>query len=213
MKYPIVALIAAFAFSQAYAEPMTANQGLDKIKSNLEAARKNKTEYNRNLELVNANINEIKKAKDAVLKQKKNVSGELVKNNDSVNKISVQEREINLLILKEKEKMAQESKQLTLLEGLVTQVKRNQEQRQQILLDYQQQLAVAQSRKAEWKEREGILRSQEAKTTESLRSIASDETSWGVKKQKYDKETKTWTAEAGKQQKTHDSYQGLANGN
>ncbi len=56
------------------------------------------------------------------------------------------------------------------------------------------------------------MKGQEAKANENLRSIASDENSWLAKKQKYEKESKQWTAEASKQQKIHDSYHGMTQG-
>ena len=213
MKKQAVLLIAALTLSQiTFAEPMTAGKGLEKIKTNLATAKKNSDEYNRNLELVRANMNEIKKTKDAVSLQKKNVSFELVKNSEGMNKISAQEREINSLMAKEKEKLNAEAKQLQQLETLTAQIKSNQEQRNMIIADYQSQLATAQARKAEWKDRESALKGQEAKASENLRSIANDESSWNVKKQKYEKESRVWTAEANKQQKIHDSYHGMAQG-
>lgn len=212
MKTTILALLLTLSFAAAQAEPLTAQKGLDKIKSNLENAKKNKDEFEKNLELVNTNMNEIKKTKDAIQAQKKNVSYELVKNTESMSKIASQEREINTLIAKEREKFGVETKQLEQLQGLADQIKKNQEQRNMILADYQSQLSIALTRKTEWKDRETQLRNQESKATESLRGIASDESGWSVKKQKYEKESKRWSAEAQKQQKIHDSYQGLAEG-
>lgn len=214
MKNQAVLLIAvittAFTFQFANAEPMTAAKGLEKIKTNLATAKKNSEEYNRNLEVVKANMNEIKRTKEALTLQKKNVSTELVKNTESMNKISAQEREINGLVAKEKEKLNTESKQLQQLESLVAQIKVNQQQRNEIIANYQTQLGAAQARKTEWKDRENALKNQEAKASENLRTIASDENSWNGKKQKFEKESRLWTAEAQKQQKIHDSYHGMA---
>lgn len=207
-----VVVIITMTCTAAMAEPLTAAKGLEKIKTNLDAAKNNRDEYDRNLNTVNINMNEIKKSKDAIQRQKSAINSELAKNSESVAKIATQEKEINNLIAKEREKLTQEQKQMDQLQSLMDQIKKNQEIRNQVLADYQTQLAVAQARKAEWKERENQLKQQEAKTTESLRGIASDESNWIGKKQKFEKEKGRWTAEAQKHQKIHDSYQGLSEG-
>ena len=67
----------------AHAEPITAANGLDKIKTNVENSKANQKEYDRNLKVVNKNLNEVSKAKTTYLKQKETVSTEIVKNNES----------------------------------------------------------------------------------------------------------------------------------
>ena len=61
-------LTLAFSAKQAQAENYSAQQGLDKIKSNLENSKANQKEYERNLDIVNKNIGEVSKAKSSVLK-------------------------------------------------------------------------------------------------------------------------------------------------
>jgi chromosome segregation ATPase len=205
-------LIAALSFSQAHAEALSASEGLAKLKTNAENSAKNKAEYDKNLEVVNSNVNEIKKTKEATLNQKKNISTELVKNSDSIKKLTGQEKEISVLIEKEKEKMSTEEKQMQQLQALVEQVKKNQAERTQIIADYQAQLNSTVARRNEWKDRENKLKTQENQMSESLRNIATEENTWLGKKATYEKEQKRWTAEAGKQRKIHDTFQGLAEG-
>jgi chromosome segregation ATPase len=204
-------LTLAFSAKQAQAENYSAQQGLDKIKSNLENSKANQKEYERNLDIVNKNIGEVSKAKSSVLKQKDSVSGEIVKNNESLKKVLVQERDINFLIAQEQEKKVAEQKQIEQLEKLLQQLKQNQVQRDAILADYQNQLKSNSEEKKAWKDREGELRAQEAKTINSLRGLASEEATWNNKKKGYEGEAKRWSAEADKQQKIQDTYQGLAN--
>jgi predicted nucleic acid-binding Zn-ribbon protein len=205
----ILALVLASSFASA--EPVTAQQGLEKIKTNLENSKENKKEYEKNLGIVSKNVNEIVKAKTAVMKQKEVVSGEILQNNESLKKVLVQERDINVLISQEKEKMATEAKQLEQFEKMMTQVKQNQVWREAIIADYQNQLKMTTDEKKAWKDRETELRTQESKTIQSLRGLASEENNWTNKKKGYIGETKRWSAEADKQQKIHDTYQGLAN--
>lgn len=191
------------------AEPYKSTEGFDKIKSNVENSKLNKTEYDKNLIVVNNNISEVTKAKTTVLKQKEGVSTEIVQNNESLKKVILQEREISQLISTEKEKLAVETKQLEQLEKLTAQIKQNQEQRNALIADYQSQLGINAEEKKSWKGRESELRAQEGKTIQALRGLASDETNWKNKQKGYEIESKRWSAESEKQQKIFDTYQGL----
>lgn len=194
----------------ANAETVTASQGLDKIKTNVENSKANEKEYDRNLKVVNKNLTEVTKAKTTYLKQKDNVSGEILKNNDSLKKVLVQERDINVLLNQEKEKLQTEAKQLEQLEKMTAQIKMNQVQRESLIAEYQNQLRMTTDEKKAWKDREAELRSQESKTIQAVRTIASEESTWSNKKKGYEGEMKRWSAEAEKQQKIQDTYQGLA---
>ncbi len=196
--------------SLAQAENVTAAQGLDKIKTNLDNSVANQKEYEKNLNIVNKNVSEVSKAKSTVLKQKETVSGEIVQNNESLKKVLIQERDINVLINQEKEKLAAEAKQIEQLEKMTAQIKQNQTQREAVIADYQNQLKSTSDEKKGWKDREAELRAEESKTIQSLRGLASEESNWTNKKKGYEGETKRWTVEAEKQQKIHDTYQGLA---
>ena len=208
----LIILLAGFFVFQTQAQVLTATNGLEKIKNNLENAKKNRTEYDKNLELVKSNVAEVQKAKEATLSQKKLVSGEIAKNSDSLKKVLLQERDISTYITKENDKIVSETKQIDQLQAMIIQIKKNQVQRSLIISDYQTQLSSAGNTKKAWKEREEKLRAQEIQTTQALRSIASEEASWIGKKKKYEGEVRRWTAESDKQQKIHDTYQGLAEG-
>lgn len=205
-------MLTGFFVLPAKAQLLTAPKGLEKIKTNLENAQKNKDEYAKNLELVKTNAAEVQKAKEATQAQKKIIYGEIVKNNDSLKKVLLQERDISIYITKENDKIALETKQIEQLQAMINQIKKNQEQRALIISDYNNQLNAAGNTKKAWKDREAQLRAQEAQTMQSLRGIASEEASWLNKKKKYESEVKRWTAEAEKQKKIHDTYQGLAEG-
>ncbi len=213
-KLSLIATLALiFVATNAHAEAMTASQGLDKIKTNLENAKANQKEYDRNLDVVSKNLKEVSKAKETYLKQKETVSTEIVKNNESLKKVLVQERDLSALLTTEKEKLQTESKQLEQLEKMIAQIKMNQVQRQTIIADYQEQMHMTTDEKKAWKDREGELRAQESKTIQSVRTIATEETTWSNKKKGYEGELKRWVAESEKQQKIHDTYKGLAEQN
>jgi chromosome segregation ATPase len=211
MKKTILTSIVILASAVSFADPITAQQGLDKIKNNLDNSKSNQQEYEHNLDIVNKNVGEIQKAKASIGKQKEAVSHEIVQNNESLKKVLLQERDINTLIKQEQDKMTAEAGQIEQLEKLLVQLKQNQTQRTAIIADYQNQLKANGDEKQAWKAREAELRTQESKTIGSLRGLASEESNWNNKKKGYEGEVKRWSAEADKQQKIHDTYQGLAN--
>jgi chromosome segregation ATPase len=209
-KKQIITVISMMILATAtQADLYKSDAGLDKIKSNVENSAANKKEYDKNLSTVSSNVAEITKAKSTVQKQKDAVSGEIVQNNESLKKIIFQEREITQAITTEKEKLAVETKQLEQLEKMMAQIKKNQEQRNALIADYQSQLNINQDEKKAWKGRETELRAQEGKTIQTLRGLASDESTWKNKQKGYEIEVKRWAAETEKQQKIYDTYQGL----
>ncbi len=214
MKYTtlnqkFIAAVVLMAGLTTHAEPYKSSEGLEKIKSNVDNSQANKTEYEKNLGTVNQNLTEINKAKSQVAKQKDSVSGEIVKNNESLKKVILQEREITQLMTEEKEKLVQETKQLEQLEKMIQQIKDNQQKREALIADYQSQLLINQEEKKAWKGREADLRAQEGKTIQALRGLASEESNWKNKQKGYEIEVKRWAAESEKQQKIQDTYQGL----
>lgn len=203
------AMLAATITWAADQQPYQAQQGLDKIKSNYDNSKANKSEYDKNLNIVVNNLNEINKAKTSVIKQKNDISQEILKNNDSLKKVLIQEKEIQQNIKQEEDKYAAETKQIQQLEALIHQIKKNQEQRTAIIANYQEQLKSTQDEKVSWKNREGELRAQESETIKAIRGIASEESTWENRKKGYEIEVKRWSAEVDKQQKIYDTYQGL----
>lgn len=205
-------IAAQFIGFAAMAEPYQVQQGFDKIKTNFENSKANKGEYDKNLAIVNNNVNEISKAKNSVIKQKNDISQEIVKNNDSLKKVMLQERDIQQHIKIEEDKIAAENKQIEQLEGLIAQIKQNQQQRQAIVANYQEQLRATSDERTAWKNRESELRSQEGEAIKAVRSVSAEESTWLNRKKGYEIEVKRWTAEADRQQKIYDTYQGLKEG-
>lgn len=209
LKTVVVAQMVAFA---AHAEPYQVQQGLDKIKTNYENSKANKNEYDKNLNIVNNNVAEISKAKNAAIQQKNAVSNEVLKNNESLKKVMIQEKDIQQHIKIEEDKIAAESKQIEQLQNLIEQIKKNQEQRRAVIANYNDQLKSTVDEKTAWKNREAELRAQEGETIKAIRTVAAEESTWLNRKKGYEIEVKRWTAEADRQQKIYDTYQGLKEG-
>lgn len=214
MKTQILVPILAglFLTSLASAQMMNAAKGLEKIKSNLETAQQNKVDFVRVYDVTKENVSEVQKAKETTLSQKKSVNSEISKSSEAHKKAANQERDLRNYITKETDKIALETKQLEQLQAMIAQIKKNQEQREVIINDYKAQLNAVGLNKSAWLDREAKLKAQDDQTTQSLRNITSEEVNWVAKKRKYEGEAKQWTAEAEKQQKIHDTYQGLSAG-
>lgn len=210
IKY-VVLLVILFTWP-AHGQLLTAATGLEKIRTNMDIAIKNKDSFDQSMLLINNNITEIKKAKDSTSDQKKLIYEEIVKNSNALKKVLKQERAITDLISKENDNLIVEAKQIEQLQSLINQIKANQELRTQIIADYQNQLTTYEAHKKSWKEREEKLRQQETTSIQSLRGIASDEETWINKKKNYKNELDRWTAEASKQQKIHNTFKGLSEG-
>lgn len=208
----IILTLALLTTATTFAEQYTANQGLEKIKTNFDNSKLNKNEYEKNLGTVTTNLNELSKAKSSVVNQKSAVSQEILSNNESMKKILIQEKEIQAAIKEEQTKMQVEKQQIENLEKVIAQIKQNQIKREEIIAGYEAQLKSNSDEKLVWKNRETELRNQEAETIKALRGIASEETTWQNKKKGYELEVKRWSAETEKQQKIYDTYQGLKNG-
>lgn len=204
----ILALITLSAIV-ASAEPYSAQQGLDKIKINVETAKANKVDYEKNLGVINTNMTEIGKAKSQAQKQKDTVNTEILNNNEALKKVVLQEKELQALISAEETKRAEEDKQLKELAALTTKISENQKKREQLIADYKRQMEMVAEEKKSWKGRESELRAQEGKAIESLRGLASQEVAWNTKKKSYEGEVKKWSAEVDKQEKISETYQGL----
>ena len=205
----LIAALITLASLQTMADPYTAQQGLDKIKINVETAKANKVDYEKNLGIINGNMGEIGKAKGQAQKQKDTVNTEILNNNEALKKVVLQEKELQALITAEEQKHAEEEKQLKELLALTTKVSDNQKKREQIIADYKKQMEMVADEKKSWKGRESELRAQEGKAIEALRGLASQEVAWNNKKKSYEGEAKKWSAEVDKQEKISETYQGL----
>jgi chromosome segregation ATPase len=204
----ILALI-TLASVAASAEPYSAQQGLDKIKINVETAKANKSDYEKNLGVINNNVNEVNKAKGQAQKQKDSVNTEIINNNESLKKVILQEKEIQALIAAEEQKRTEEEKQLAEAEALTDKLAENIKKRDQVIVDYKKQMTTVADEKKTWKAREVELRAQEGKTIDAIRSLASQEVAWTTKKKTYEGEAKKWSSELDKQEKISETYQGL----
>jgi len=193
----------------SFADIYSTDDGLAKIKNNLDNSKENQGEYAKNLEIVNKNLAEITKAKNSVQKQKDSVTQQILSNNESFKKSIMQEKEVQQLIAAEKQKQEQERIQLEQLEKTVAQIKQNQMQREALITEYSNQLLLAQEDKKSWKARDTELRTQEVKTIQSLRGLASEESTWTNKQKGYEIEVKRWASEVEKQQKINSTYNAL----
>ena len=214
MKRILLTTIGSIVFltGTLQAQMLTSENGMKKIKSNLSAATANKQMYDKNLQIVHGNIQEIDRAVNFSQKQKSQVDAEMAKNKESVKNVLNQEKDITLLIMKEKDTLASEDKQIQQLQALIEQIKKNQEVRKANLADYQNQLELTVSRKNDWLTREAHLKAQQEQIKENLKTLQTQNQNMQNKKSEFAAEQKRWMAESKRTQNISDTYQGIAEG-
>jgi|GEM_PF-4603794 len=206
-----IALIClTFIVLPTQAELLSAKVGLEKIKTNVEIAKKNEVAYDKNLIYILANIDEIQKVQASTGTQKNAVADNLARNSAMLKKISQQEKELYALMASENKKLETEAKQIEQLESLMLQIKNNQSQRQQIIINYQKQLSTLQVNKNSWSNREAVLHKQKAQLDESVQTLKSLQETWLKNKNTHQTQASFWVHESEKQQKIFNKFQDLA---
>lgn len=188
----------------------TAQEGLDKIKNNLNNSKSNLGEYQKNLKTVEKNIGEIQKAKAQVDEQRKTVTAQTEENNKSLGKISTQEKELGALIADEKTKKALEEKKLQELQAVILKLQENITKRDSNIADYELQMGQLQEEKKVWASRGEQIKQQGDLVSQRTNSLSKTEGDWKNKKKGYEGEVNRWGKEVDRQQKLHDNYSSLA---
>jgi hypothetical protein len=188
----------------------SAQEGLARIKSNLNNSKSNLSSYENNLNTVESNLQEIAKAKNQIEEQQKQLNKVDEENKKAMITISTQEKELNLLIIDEKTKNDLDAKKITELEMMISKMKATQQKRDENINAYQQQLLKAQEEKRIWQSRIEGFNVQKSKVTQNSKSIQKEESEWQAKRLGYKAEVNRWNAEVQRQQKINDSYTSLA---
>lgn len=188
----------------------SAQEGLARIKTNLNNSKSNLKSYEENLSTVERNLQEIAKAKNQIENQQKQINKIDEENKIAMITISNQEKELNLLISGEKTKNDLDSKKIIELEMMVTKLKATQQKREGHINNYQQQLMKALEEKKVWQSRIEQLNAQKSKVILNSKSVQKEETEWQAKRLGYKAEVNRWNSEVQRQQKINDSYSSLA---
>ena len=193
------------AFAQS-----TAQDGLGKLKTNLSNSKVNLQDYQKNLKVVDANVNEVSKAKAQVEEQRLKAAGSLKENNEKLATLEKNELEINRLIAIEEKEVQSEEAKVQELQKVVNQLKENQAKRNQNVAAYQEQLKQQQKDKAEWKARGDQISKTYTALEARSKSLAAQENDWKVKQRGYQGEVSRWQKEVERQGKLNDNYQSLS---
>ena len=108
----------------------TAKEGLERIKTNFNNSKTNLQEYEKNLKIVDGNIDEVVKAKTQVEEQQKQVQTQENENKQALVRIEQQENDLQRLIGDEKVKNSEENLKIQELEALIAKIKDNQKKRE-----------------------------------------------------------------------------------
>ena len=188
----------------------TAQEGLTRIKQNLNNSKTNLTEYQKNLEIVDGNIGEIGKAKDQVDGQKKELNHTITDNTENLKKAETQEGEVHQLIAEEQKQLQLEQQKIQELEKTLATLKQNQTLRNQNLAAYNEQLKQAAKEKGEWKSRSDKLTQTSQGLQNKATTLANQDNEWKGKKKGYQGEITRWKSEVDRNQKLNDNYSTLA---
>ncbi len=209
----ILALVLSFATpllsSRANAKA-TAQDGIAKIKENLDNAKANLEDYKKNLKVVEGNIQEVAKAKAKVDEQKKQVSSQVKENQTNQTRLQKSESEIIRLSKEEETKSVSEDKKIAELQAMIVKIQENKTKRQQNMDTYKVQQTQLGEEKKVWDQRGTTLKDQDKQVADRLKALIAQEAEWRNKKRGYEGEVSRWQKEIDKQQKTYNQFKDLA---
>jgi chromosome segregation ATPase len=188
----------------------TAQEGLGKLKTNLNNSKMNLQDYQKNLKIVDANVVEVSKARAQVEEQKQKAAASLKENNEKLAALDKNELEINKLIAVEQKEIQSEDQKIQELQKVINQLKDNQAKRNQNILGYQEQLKQQQKDKLEWKTRGDQINKSYSNLEARSKSLISQENDWKAKQRGYQGEVSRWQKEVERQGKLNDNYQSLS---
>jgi chromosome segregation ATPase len=210
LKNLLALQIISLCFYSVAGAQTSAQDGLSKLKANLENSKTNLTEYQKNLKVVDDNVNEVAKAKANVDKQKMDLNKSLQENQQSLAGVEKQEGEINALIKEEQAQLTSETQKLAEIEKLSLLIRENQKKRQANILAYQEQLKQNAQEKGEWKGRTDKLTKAQADLNTKIQSLSNQENEWRGKKRGYEAEVNRWQKEVERNKKLSENYSALA---
>jgi len=205
----ILGLVVCLSGTLAFAET-AAEQGLAKLKSNVDNSKANVESYEKNLQIVNGNIAEVSKAKTAVEDQAKELATSVKLNQTALTAADKQEQDLRKQIAQEEKDQLSDEQKIKDLERLMAQTKENQEKRKLNLQDYKTQVAEAAKQKELWKARQDKLNLEQKEMNERLAAVKKSEKEWSNKKRGYEGELSRWKSETEKHNKTLQQYTSLA---
>lgn len=188
----------------------SAKEGLERIKNNFNNSKANLLEYEKNLKIVDGNLEEVIKAKNQIQDQQKQVLNQENENSQALTRIEQQESDLQRLMGDEKVKTAEENLKIQELEALIAKIRDNQKKREMNISDYQLQLTQLQEEKKIWNSRANSLKEQGNQVAQKIKVLNNEEKEWRAKQKGYQGEVKRWSQEVDRQKKLNDSYESLA---
>jgi chromosome segregation ATPase len=189
---------------------LSAQQGLEKIRSNFNNSQENLKQYEANLKISEQNLTELKRFRQELQGEMIRVDQSLAENQKSRANLNISLQDFNGKLQKESQHLATEERQreelrkrLELLEGQITQRKNNLSVIQANITNLQRDLKSLDEHEAKIQARRQELIQLNQKT-------ADDEKQWQQKRQGYQLEVKKWQDESDRQRKMLDSYSSLS---
>jgi len=207
-KYITLGLSLTFCFSSV--AQSTAQEGLSKLKANLENSKANLDDYKKNLGIVDDNLKEIAKARLQVDEQKNQTNQAMTENNQKIQALEKTENDLTQLIQNEQKQLTAEELKIQELNKLITQLKDTQALRNKNIAHYNDQKAQVSREKGEWKTRGEQIQKNIQQVDARLQALSSKESEWRNKQRGYQGEVSRWQKEVDRQKKLGENYSSLA---
>lgn len=187
----------------------TAKEGLDRLQSNLDNAKFNVSEYQKNLEIVVGNLSEVSKAQSQVSAQRSQTQQIAKENLDNLQKLQKKVSEVNGYILDEQRLNQADAKKVEELEKIILQLKANQEKRTANINQYQSQLQQIEKDRVDWKSRVDQLSQIQKDVEARTAALEKQNQEWSDKKKGYEGEIRRWQREVTRLEKLVKNYNSI----
>ncbi len=187
----------------------TAKEGLERLQSNLDNAKFNVSEYQKNLEIVIGNLSEVTKAQTQVSAQRSQTQQSAKENLENLQKLQKKVSEVNGYILDEQRLNEADAKKVEELEKIILQLKANQEKRTANINQYQSQLQQVEKERVEWKSRVDQLSQIQKDVDARTAALEKQNKEWSDKKKGYEGEIRRWQREVSRLEKLVKNYNSI----
>lgn len=207
-NYQFVALITFILQSQnLFATEPYVEKSMNKLMLNIQGIQVNLNELNKQDQIIQSNLVEIKNVTQKMNKQKSDINTDLTNINKELVKLQRQVIEIEKEIQSEKNNISLEDKKIKDLELYILKLKEIRNQRESNIAKHNQNLVQIQSDKKAYADQFQIVKGWEIKTATNLKQLSNEERLWKTKLNQNQIETKKWQKELSKHEKLQSDLQ------
>jgi chromosome segregation ATPase len=211
MKRILLTLIIMTMTSQAKAKDLSAEDGLIKIEKNITTSQSNIESFLDNLTTINGNITLLGNSQAQMETQKRSLQNTHKENEKILSNHTKEVAKIDGMITKEKNLLEDERLKIQKMEALLIQLKAQQDQRSQNILELQAAKDRFVKSKEKGLENQKTLAQSIQEVDKGIQLTKKEIQTWNSKKKSNDKEIAKWTNEKDKHLKMQDEIKVLLN--